>query len=68
MSKSLKRVTKALHDAGLNITPVELGEHQYHLELLKDEEAGKMKAWILDGHLENFIRVKSQGFEVKAAE
>lgn len=26
MSKSLKRVTRALHDAGLSIAPVELGE------------------------------------------
>ncbi len=25
MSKSLKRVTKALHDAGLDITPIEMG-------------------------------------------
>ena len=47
-------------------TPIELGEHQYHAELLRDAEAGKMKAWLLDGHLENFIRVKTESFELKA--
>ncbi len=48
-------------------TPVELGEHQYHVELLRDGEAGKMQLWILDGHLENFIRVKTDSFEIKAS-
>jgi len=25
-----------------------------------------MKVWVLDGHLENFIRVKTESFELKA--
>lgn len=47
-------------------TPIELGEHQYHVEILRDAEVGKMKVWVLDGHLENFIRVKTESFELKA--
>ena len=47
-------------------TPVELGEHQYHVEVLRDAEQGKLKIWVLDGHLENFIRLKIDSFEMKA--
>ena len=47
-------------------TPVELGEHQYHVEVLRDAEHGKLKVWVLDGHLENFIRLKIDSFDIKA--
>ena len=37
------------------------------MEILREAESGKLKLWVLDGHLENFIRVKIESFEVKAA-
>lgn len=45
---------KAPHDG----TVVELGEEAAHLELVLDPAAGRLRAYVLDGELENFIRVK----------
>jgi hypothetical protein len=45
-------------------TPVVLGAEAYHLELVRDAAAGRLTAWVLDGELENFIRVKAASFEV----
>jgi hypothetical protein len=46
-------------------TAVELGEEAFHLELVR-EESGALSAYVLDGELENFIRIASPGFEVVA--
>ncbi|GAB1488328.1 hypothetical protein MASR2M8_07730 [Opitutaceae bacterium] len=40
---------------------VEVGEHAYNLEFVVDREAGKLTAYVLDGHAENFIRVDLPG-------
>ncbi len=40
---------------------VEVGEHAYNLEFLVDREAGKLTAFVLDGHAENFIRTDLAG-------
>jgi hypothetical protein len=45
---------------------VELGSHQYNLELVLDAPAGKLQAYILDAHMENFVRVSAASFEVGA--
>lgn len=45
---------------------VELGDHQFNLELKFDEKRGVLQAWVLDGHAENFVRVPAHGFEVEA--
>jgi hypothetical protein len=45
---------------------VELGEHAYSLELLRDRVTGKLTAWILDGHAENFVRIKSPQIDLVA--
>jgi hypothetical protein len=45
---------------------VELGEHAYSLELLRDRTSGKLTAWILDGHAENFVRIKAPQLELVA--
>ncbi len=45
---------------------VELGEHAYNVELVRDRTAGKLTAWILDGHAEQFIRLKSPTLELIA--
>lgn len=41
----------------------EVGEHAYNIEFLRDAANGKLSAYILDGHAENFIRIKATGFE-----
>src|SRR5207248_11682915 len=47
-------------------TPVVLGDEAYHLELVRDADAGKLTAYVLDGEMENFIRVKAATFEIVA--
>lgn len=50
-------------------TPVIVGEEKFHLELVADASAGKMQAYVLDGHLEGYVQVPETNFvvEVKAA-
>lgn len=43
---------------------VELGEHAYSLEFVIDREAGRLTAYVLDGHAENFIRSDLAGIPV----
>jgi|GEM_PF-150238 len=55
---------KSAHSAHVHVAPhggtlVEIGEHVYNVELLRDRSAGKLTAWILDAHAENFVRVKA---------
>lgn len=45
-------------------TLVELGDHQFNLEFILDSTAGKLTAYVLDGHAENFIRLETQTIEV----
>jgi len=45
---------------------VELGEHAYNLELLRDPATGKLTVWVLDGHAENFVRIASPSIELVA--
>ncbi len=54
------------HRAPHGGTPVVLGDEAYHLELVRDAEAGKLTAYMLDGEMEEFIRVKAATFEVVA--
>lgn len=55
------------HTAKFGGTLVELGEHQYQMEVVRDAQTGKMKAWLMDGHAENYVRVKTGGFDVAAS-
>ena len=54
------------HTAPHGGTLVELGEHAYNLELVRDAAEGKLTAYVLDGHAENFIRIPAPGFELIA--
>jgi hypothetical protein len=45
---------------------VELGNHAFNVELLRDPATGKLTAWILDAHAENFVRIASPAIEVVA--
>ncbi|MDB6121697.1 MAG: hypothetical protein JWQ71_690 [Pedosphaera sp.] len=52
------------HKAPHKGTPVELGEEEYHLELLLEPATGVLRAYVLDGEMENFVRLKEEKFEL----
>ena len=54
------------HRAPHGGTLVEIGQHAYNVELVRDAAAGKLTAYVLDGHAENFIRVTMPSFELIA--
>jgi hypothetical protein len=54
------------HHAPHGGTAVELGEELYHLELVRDADAGKLSAYVLDGELENFIRIPAPTIQIVA--
>jgi hypothetical protein len=54
------------HKAPHGGTPVELGEEEYHLELLIDPAKGLLSAYVLDGELENFVRLQQESFRIMA--
>lgn len=43
-----------------------LGEHAFNLELVHDAAAGKLTAYLLDGHAEDFVRISAPSFEITA--
>ena len=47
-------------------TPVQIGSHGYHLELVRDAEAGKFQAFVLDGHMEHYEKVAEKSFDLIA--
>ena len=55
-----------VHTAPHGGTLIELGEHAYSLELVRDAAEGKLTAYVLDGHAENFVRIKASSFDVIA--
>lgn len=61
------------HDAGHDDhapphggTPVVIADDKFHLELVHDATAGKMQAYVLDGHLEGYIQVPETSFVLVA--
>jgi len=46
-------------------TAVVLGDEAFHLELLRDAAEGTLTAWVLDGEMENFIRVAAPEIELR---
>jgi hypothetical protein len=55
-----------VHKAPHGGTLVEVGQHAYNIELVRDAAAGRLTAYILDGHAENFIRISAPSFELVA--
>jgi hypothetical protein len=55
-----------VHVAPHGGTLIELGDHAYNLELVRDAAAGKLTVYVLDGHAENFVRIKSPAVELVA--
>lgn len=56
-----------MHTAPHGGTLIEVGDHAYNLELLRDPASGKLTVWVLDGHAENFVRIKAATIEAAAA-
>lgn len=54
------------HSAPHAGTAVVLGAELYHLELVRDVSTGRLTAYILDGEMENFVRLNVPAFEVIA--
>ena len=44
---------------------VEVGDHQFNVELVLDRETGRLAAYVLDGHAENFVRIVQPAIEVR---
>ena len=45
------------HDPPHGGSLIQLGNEQYHLELVMDQDLSLMQCYVLDGHLEHFIRL-----------
>lgn len=45
-------------------TLVEIGQHQFNVEFVHDEESGRLSAYTLDAHAENFLRTAMASFDV----
>lgn len=54
------------HTAPHGGTLIELGQHAYNLELVRDTAAGKLTIYVLDGHAENFVRIAAPAIELVA--
>jgi hypothetical protein len=55
---------KHAHAAPHGGTLVELGEHAFNLEFVRDAATGKLTAYVLDGHAEDFVRISAPSFGV----
>ena len=44
---------------------VVLGEEMYHLEFVLDVPAASLHCYVLDGHMERFVRIAAEGIEVE---
>ena len=60
-------VAKHEHKPPHHGTPVVLGDEEYHVELVLDAPAGKLQAFVMDGELENFVRIPAGSFQIVAA-
>lgn len=56
---------KHLHHPPHGGTAVVLGDEVYHLELVLDAPAGRLSVYVLDGEMENFVRIAAAGFQVE---
>jgi hypothetical protein len=45
---------------------VDLGREEYHLEFVLDAAGGRLQAFVLDGEMENFIRIAASSLEITA--
>jgi hypothetical protein len=62
-SNSFAADAKGLPHGG---TPVVVGSHGYHLELVRDADMGRLQAHVLDGHAEKYVDVPEKSFDMVA--
>ncbi len=43
---------------------VVLGDEEFHLEVLAHPDEGRLQVYVLDGHLDNFIRLPDASFDL----
>jgi hypothetical protein len=65
-SPARETVHKHEHHPPHGGAPVELGKEEYHVELVRDAASGKLQAFVLDGELENFVRIAAPALEITA--
>lgn len=53
-----------VHVAPHGGTLVEIGEHAFNVEFVRDFEAGKLTAYILDGHAEAYVRLPAPSLDI----
>ena len=46
-------------------TPVVLGHEEFHLELVLDAVGGRLTGFVLDGEMENFVRISAPSFVIR---
>jgi hypothetical protein len=44
-------------------TPVVLGDEEYHIEFVLHPASGQLQAFVMDGELENFVRIRMEAFD-----
>ena len=54
------------HESPHGGTAVELGDHEAHLDVVLDPATGKLTAYVMDAHAENFVRIPLESFEIIA--
>jgi len=54
------------HESPHGGTAVELGDHEAHLDVVLDAASGKLTAYVMDAHAENFVRIPAESFEIVA--
>ncbi len=47
---------------------VEIGSHEFNVELLRDASSGKISLWVLDAHAENFLRVTNETVTISVSD
>lgn len=47
---------------------IEVGDHQFNVELVLDRANGRLAAYILDGHAENFVRIAQPAIELRVGQ
>lgn len=44
---------------------IEVGQHEFNLEVLRDAAAGRLTVWLLDAHAENYVRVAATQLDLE---
>jgi hypothetical protein len=52
------------HDSAHGGVAVELGDHEYHLDLLLSSDEGRLTAWVMDAHVQDFVRIAAPSFDM----